>query len=151
MMMDLIRTCPALASKGRSGELVYDLNFDLHVKTATWNVDLVIGRPASREEPEEDRIVRGSPSTVEIAIEIKSVMTEHRKAVKNRKRDLEAHHEHVHNYSSSAIAGGVLVVNQAAIFRSPLRAEATTHGRGDSSAIRALVQHCVSEIRSREQ
>ena len=96
----------------------------------------------------QEPIVRSSPSTVEIALEFKSVMTEHRKAVKNRKRDLEAHHEHVHNYNSNAIAGGVLVVNQSVKFKSPLRAEVTTHGRGDIPTISALVAHCVSEMRN---
>ncbi len=70
-------------------------------------------------------------------------MTEHRKAVKNRKRDLEAHHEHVHNYNSLTIAGGVLVINAAPVFKSPLRAEPTTHRNP-----RQLVEHCVSELRS---
>jgi hypothetical protein len=74
---------------------------------------------------------------VQIAIEIKAVMTEHRKAVKN------AHHEHVHNYDNNAIAGGVLVVNASGTFRSPLRPEITVHR--DS---RALVTHCISELRA---
>ena len=52
---------------------------------------------------------------------------EHRKAVKNRKRDLEAHHEHTHNYSRRTIAGGVIVVNAAPTFKSPLRREPTRH------------------------
>jgi len=37
-------------------------------------------------------IAEAPPSTIHIAIEIKGVMTEHHKAVKNRKRDFEAHH-----------------------------------------------------------
>jgi hypothetical protein len=57
---------------------------------------------------------------IEVAIEIKSIMTEHHNA-KNRKRDLEAHHEHVHNYSNRAIACGVFVINAATSFQSPLR------------------------------
>lgn len=62
--------------------------------------------------------------------------------MKNRKRDLEAHHEHVHNYASNAIAAGVLVVNIAPRFRSPLcvAGVVTTHGNPV-----ALVQHCVNE------
>lgn len=147
-MTDLLRMCPALAGRARAGEVVYDLNFDLHVRTATWNVDLVLGTPATQEVPEGEHIRRSPPSSVEIAIEIKSVMTEHRKAVKNRKRDLEAHHEHVHNYSASAIAGGVLVVNQASQFRSPLRQGITVHGRGDRQVVRSLISHCVSELRN---
>jgi hypothetical protein len=74
-------------------------------------------------------------------------MTEHRKAIKNRKRDLEAHHEHVHHYDQQAIAGGVFVVNQALTFRSPLRREATIHAKDRRGAV-ALVEHCLSEMRN---
>lgn len=70
-------------------------------------------------------------------------MTEHRKAIKNRKRDLEAHHEHVHNYSNTCIAGGVLVVNAAPLFKSPLRLERSEHKNVDK-----LVKHCIDEFRS---
>lgn len=110
-----------------------------------WNVDLVLGSPAFETQPPEAgaAIRRSPPSSVEIAVEIKSVMTEHRKAIKNRKRDLEAHHEHVHNYNQKAIAGGVLVVNGAEKFKSPLRPGITTHRN-----VKKLVEHCVNELRA---
>jgi hypothetical protein len=142
---DLIRHCPAIREKAKRRELVYSLNWTMRAGTADWNVDLVLGTPPLEAQAAERTvsIVRAKPSTVQIAIEIKAVMTEHRKAVKNRKRDLEAHHEHVHNYDNNAIAGGVLVVNSAETFQSPLRPEITVHR--DSSA---LVAHCISELRS---
>ena len=68
------------------------------------------------------------PSSVEVAVELKAIMTEHRKAVKNRKRDLEAHHEHVHNYNNQTVAAGVLIINAAPTFKSILRLGPTTHG-----------------------
>ncbi|MCL4216210.1 MAG: hypothetical protein KJ052_04290 [Candidatus Hydrogenedentes bacterium] len=142
-MHDLYEFCPAIQERVRNGLLVYDLNFTLFAGTAEWNVDLVLGAPALGAEADEAAIPCAPPSTVQIAIEIKSVMTEHRKAVKNRKRDLEAHHEHVHNYNDSAIAGGVLVINAASTFRSPLRPEATAHKNVDR-----LVQHCIDEFRA---
>jgi hypothetical protein len=149
IVRDLYAICPAIAVKAQAGTLVFDLNFDLHVRTATWNIDLVLGQPAAPLPNSTTGVGRWPPSTVQIAIEIKSVMTEHRKAVKNRKRDLEAHHEHVHNYANGAIAGGVLVVNAASQFRSPLRMGAPTiHGRGDRKAIAGLISHCVSELRN---
>ena len=86
---------------------------------------------------------RETPTTVRIAIEAKSVMTEHRKAVKNRKRDLEAHHAHVHDYDPQTIAGGIVVVNSAETFQSPLRPAPTTH-----NAPLDLVRHCVDELSS---
>lgn len=147
IVADLLKTCATLRRKAAGGEVVFDLNFDLQVKTASWNVDLVVGRPPERSIPTA-AIRRTPPSSVQIAIEIKSVMTEHRKAVKNRKRDLEAHHEHVHNYDSAAIAGGVMVINQSPQFASPLRSAVSTHAHGDKKALSALVGHCISELRN---
>ena len=60
---------------------------------------------------------------MQIVIELKTVMTEHHKTAKNRKRDLEAHHEHVHKYSAQALAGGILLTNIAKRFDSPPRKE----------------------------
>ena len=145
---DLLDACPALAGKAGAGEIVYDLNFDLRVRTATWNVDLVFGRPAKPSPPAHGSITRQPPSTVEIAIEFKAVMTEHRKAVKNRKRDLEAHHEHVHNYSATTIAGGVFVINASRVFRSPLRSSGDTIHAQDTRGMISLVQHCLNELRN---
>lgn len=143
---DLSIQCPAIAAQSRAGTLVYQLNADLRVGTSTWNVDLVLGTPAQPVELPTGPIARAQPSRVRIAIEIKSVMTEHRKAVKNRKRDFEAHHEHVHNYNPRAIAGGVLVVNGAETFHSPLRTGHTLHG--DRVAVNRLVEHCLNEMRN---
>ena len=144
---DLASICEPLRDRALAGEVVYDINFDLHVQTATWNSDLVIWRASEKDVPENQPISRGRPVAVEIAIEIKSIMTEHRKAVKNRKRDLEAHHEHVHHYDPQAIAGGVFVVNQASSFKSPLRPAVTVHGR-DRQAILNLMNHCLLEMRN---
>jgi len=90
-------------------------------------------------------MVRATPSSTRIAVEAKGVMTEHRKAIKNRKRDLESHHAHVHDYDKNAIAAGVIVVNASETFRSPLRKE------GDVTVHRnpmMLVQHCINEVNS---
>ncbi len=143
IVADLIKHCPKMRDRASRHELVFDLNFTLHAGTSDWNVDLVLGQPqlASASEPLPN-IVRESPSTVEIAIELKAVMTEHRKAVKNRKRDLEAHHEHVHVYNERAVAAGVLLINASPTFRSPLRTSTTTHRNPT-----ALVEHCIAQFR----
>jgi hypothetical protein len=145
IVSDLVQYCPKIAEHAAAGTLVYNLNFKLTVGTAVWNVDLVLGSPGlgATAAATDGRICRQTPATVQIAIELKSVMTEHRKAVKNRKRDLEAHHEHVHNYDNLAIAGGVLVINGASSFRSPLRPELTQHKNVDR-----LVEHCLIELRA---
>ena len=145
IVADLVTHCPAIRERVAAGRIVYDLNFTIHAGTSDWNVDLVLGEPPMGSSPPApgQLIVRTRPSTVEIAIEIKSVMTEHHKAVKNRKRDLEAHHDHVHRYSQRAIAGGVLVINGSNTFRSPLRSERTTHRNPDD-----LVRHCLDQLRA---
>ena len=143
IVQDLIERCHDIANESAAGRLVYDLNMDLRFRTSTWNVDLVIGTPAEPVVVEGVPIVGAVPATVRIAIEIKGVMTEHRKAVKNRKRDFEAHHEHVHNYNRHAIAGAVMVINGSERFKSPLRAETTRH----HDPLR-LVEHCITEMRN---
>lgn len=145
IVRDLLSRCPSMRARANSGLLVYDLNFTLITGTAEWNVDLVLGEPPPQaESPAAGALARRTrPSRVQVAIEIKSVMTEHRKAIKNRKRDFEAHHDHVHRYNPRAIAGAVLVVNHSQTFRSPLRSTPTTHRDPDK-----LVNHCVAEMRA---
>jgi hypothetical protein len=145
IVADLLATCSLIATRAAQGDAVYWLNFDLHYGTAEWNVDLVLGTPPpGAGVPIGEPILRAKPSSVQIAIEFKAVMTEHRKAVKNRKRDMEAHHEHVHNYNPQAIAAGVIVINASQTFRSPLRGGAiTTHPK-----IADKVQHCMNEVRA---
>lgn len=99
IVTDLMASCRPLARAAQSGRAVWSLNFNLTYGTATWNTDLVIGAPPPGTEPPArgEPIRQTPPSSVQIAVEIKGVMTEHRKAIKNRKRDLESHHTHVHN------------------------------------------------------
>lgn len=144
IVADLTAQCRPIAEQAESGHLVYDLNFDLIFGRSQWNVDLVLGAPAPGTLPPDDGPIRRSaPSTVQIAAEFKSVMTEHRKAVKNRKRDFEAHHQHVHDYSEQAIAAGIMVVNGSETFKSPLRSEPTRHDQP-----MRLVERCVEEMRN---
>jgi hypothetical protein len=143
---DLLARCPLIKDRASKGLLTYDVNMDLRVGSSTWNVDLVIGTPAVPVDLDARHMIKATPSTVQIAIEIKSVMTEHRKAVKNRKRDFEAHHEHVHHYGDATIAGGVMVVNAASDFQSPLRVALTKHG--SVTRVSELLTHCVNEMRN---
>jgi hypothetical protein len=143
IVVDLLATCRGLAAAAADGEVVWKRNFNLIYGSSPWKSDLVIGAPPPGTQPPKDEpILEAPPSSVHIAVEIKGVMTEHRKAIKNRKRDLESHHAHVHNYDPRSIAGGVLVLNVADRFRSPLRApgDVTTHKNPV-----ALIQHCIAE------
>jgi hypothetical protein len=130
----LMRGCPRIASDAAAGQLVWQLNHDVKVGHSTWNTDLAIGPPSpSGIQPDAEQVegmLRGTPIAVRIAVEHKAIMTEHLKARKNRKRDLEAHHAHVHEHDNRAIAAGLFVINASPTFRSPLRATdkpATAH------------------------
>lgn len=143
----LVAHCPQLASEAKAGTLVFEHNHDVRVGHGTWNTDLAIGLPAVSAAASGPTpalgMRRATPTTIRIAIEAKSVMTEHRKAVKNRKRDFEAHHAHVHDYDPQAIAGGIVLINGAAEFQSPLRGSITTHKEPMD-----LVKHCMGEFNS---
>jgi hypothetical protein len=146
IVVDLVAGCPKLQQAARAGEVVYDLNFNLQYGTSTWNVDLVLGRPPpGSPAPSGTPIRKAAPASVEVAIEIKGVMTEHRKNIKNRKRELESHHQNVHNYSANTIAGGVVVLNGAASFQSPLRAPGTITEH--KNLVRTLA-HCEAEVQA---
>jgi hypothetical protein len=146
VVRSLVDHCPQIAAEAKAGALVFQHNHDVIVGHGTWNTDLAIGLPAPGESSTAtvvNGMRRATPTTVRIAVEAKSVMTEHRKAVKNRKRDFEAHHAHVHDYDSMAIAGGVLMLNAAPQFQSPLRPAPSTHKNPMD-----LVKHCVGEMSS---
>lgn len=143
IVADMLDICDPIRAKASAGQLVYGINVKLHFGTAVWNIDLAMGPPAGTVTVSPLGIAYAPPSTIQIAIEIKGVMTEHHKAVKNRKRDFEAHHQHVHNYSSAAIAGVVMVINAAPQFQSPLVSHVTAHRNP-----KALVAHCMNEMRA---
>ncbi|MFQ5898026.1 MAG: hypothetical protein ACE5JN_07245 [Candidatus Methylomirabilia bacterium] len=65
--------------------------------------------------------------TIRIAIEAKTIMTEHGKARRNRQRDLDSFHQFAHRYDPDTIAGGLTVVNIAKRFKSPLRPDVSIH------------------------
>jgi hypothetical protein len=75
------------------------------------------------------------PILIQIAIELKGIVTEHGKARKNRLRDFNSFHSYAHRYDPRTIAAAFLVVNSAEYFFSPLnlgktaRSEINHHGR----------------------
>ena len=73
--------------------------------------------------PAGDRIHLATPAIIQIALEAKGVMTEHKKARYNRLRDLQAFHAHAHQYDPNTIAAGIIVVNISPVFWSPTRSE----------------------------
>jgi len=143
IVVDLLNICEPMRTMAADGRIAYSLNTKLHFGTAVWNIDLAIGTPAGAVVVPVGGIANAPPSTIQIAVELKGVMTEHHKAVKNRKRDFEAHHQHVHNYSNLSIAGVVMMINAAPRFQSPLVGHLTVHRKPSE-----LVRHCMNEMRA---
>ena len=78
VLYDLIQQCPQLEAEASAGRLVFDLNSKIQAGVSDWNIDLVIGSPPGLPVPPEppEKIRRMSPSSIRIALEAKSVMTE---------------------------------------------------------------------------
>ena len=123
---------------------VYDLNMDLRFGTATWNVDLVLGTPATQVDTAGAPIVRATPSTVRIAIETKGATTEHRKAVRIG-REISRRTTSTHQLQSPSNAAGVGREPRTDV-RFSAAPRATVHG--DPQKVARLVEHCMTEMRN---
>jgi hypothetical protein len=145
VLQDLLASCLKIADDAARGRLVFDLNRKIIVGSSEWNIDLVLGPPPSgaQGQPSTGGIRRSPPATIRIAIEAKTVMTEHGKARRNRQRDVDSFHQFVHRYDPDAIAAGLTVVNLAKRFKSPLRPEVSIHRN-----IQELVQETMGLLRA---
>lgn len=120
---DLVASCPVIAARASTGEMVAAINLTQTVGHDTWNIDLALGPPATPPmPPEPGKAFRfDDPAVVQIALEAKGIMTEHGKARRNRLRDFQAFHEHAHRYNTRTIAVGIVVINAAQRYWSPTR------------------------------
>ena len=123
IIADLIANCPAMAEKARRGELVVKLRHHQQVGYDDWVIDIAFGTCAGQPQPppEDQPITFTAPEIIQVAIELKTVMTEHGKAQRNRLRDFAAFASHGHRYDPAAVLGAFLAVNAAEYFYSPLR------------------------------
>jgi hypothetical protein len=141
---DLLEYCEPFRAAAGSGRIVYDLNYNVGAGgQMSWNLDLVVGPPSDTEmagPPVDGRIKRGSPVDIWLAVDAKSVMTEHGKARRNRQRDLNALHDVLHRRDPKTIAAGLIVVNIAPRFRSPLRKGETTIHRNIEHLVEGTVK-----------
>jgi hypothetical protein len=129
LLADLLGSCPAIHAAAQRGEIVYQLNYTIDPDSPDrWNTDLVIGPPREGLAAGAERIgpmQRVDPRAIRIAIDAKTIMTEHGKARRNRQRDLNSFQDILHRKERTTIVGGLVVVNVASRFRSPLRPEST--------------------------
>lgn len=133
---DLLHESEDFREAASSGEIVYKEDHTVGEGDSKWNTDLVVGPPTedAEVEIEEDRqIAEAEPESVWLAIDAKSVMTEHGKARRNRQRDINSFADIMHLHHPGAVTGGLLLLNDADRFRSPLRDEGdvTEHDRID--------------------
>src|SRR5581483_4093901 len=148
IIRDLIDRCPAIKTKAARGEIVAQLHHHQMVGTDDWQIDIAIGTCAGHPRPpspsaqppgsalagEALAITFAPPVIIQIAIELKGVMTEHGKARRNRLRDFGAFLGHAHRYDPKVVVAAFLAVNSADWFYSQLnlgktaRSEITRHG-----------------------
>lgn len=128
---DILYESDILRDAAQDGEIIYQEDFTVGSGGLRWNTDLVLGPPGGDVQvPLGDRpIGEGEPEEIWMAIDAKSVMTEHGKARRNRQRDINSFADIMHFHHEGAVTGGVLLINMAEKFRSPLRDEGdiTTH------------------------
>lgn len=148
VLEDLLAICPKIAEDAAASRLVYDIQRKIIVAGSEWNIDLVLGPPPSGavKEVSAKGIQKAPPATIRVAIEAKTVMTEHGKARRNRQRDLDSFHQFVHRYDPGTVAAGLTVVNIAERFKSPLRPGTSIHRN-----VRARVQETMALLRSLPQ
>lgn len=139
LLDDLLHESEAFAEAVRNGELVYQEDYTVGTGDSKWNTDLVVGPPADGSSTQqgldgERPINEGDLDEIWLAIDAKSVMTEHSKARRNRQRDINSFADTMHRHYPGVVTGGVLLINMAEQFRSPLRDEGdiTHHDRIES-------------------
>jgi hypothetical protein len=131
IIRDLIQRCPAIRIKAANGEIVARLHHHQMVGTDDWQIDIAIGTCAGVPAPPSpmsllpgmDEALRtplaitfAPPVIIQIAIELKGVMTEHGKARRNRLRDFGAFLGHALRYDPKTVVAAFLAVNSADCF-----------------------------------
>lgn len=151
IIRDLVAQCPLIGRRAATGEIVANLRHHQQVGHADWVIDIAIGTRAGMASPliVPAPIVMAPPVMIQIAIELKSIWTEHGKARRNRLRDFNSFHAYAHQYDPNTVAAAFLVVNSAEQFWSPLRDpnDITNHG-GPKRTARKFAQETVDIFRS---
>lgn len=139
-MRDLLTSCQLLREQASRGEAAYGINVK-HIWKTTGKakaLDLAVGVPDKPELPEAPNEIcqvknakgksgevlfvgQNALSRLLIACEAKAVMTEHSKSQPRLFDELSSSHEIVHQGDQETIATGIVMVNIAPSFVSPLR------------------------------
>jgi hypothetical protein len=155
IIRDLLAACPILAKRAAAGEVVAKLRHHQQVGHSDWVIDIALGTAPGAPKPPGDGelICFTEPTLIQIAVELKSIWTEHGKARRNRLRDFEAFHNYAHDYSKRTVAAAFLVVNAAELFLSPLNLDARnrepiTYHRQRTKTTAILVKETIDIFRS---
>lgn len=144
-LADLQAQCPTFAQAAARNEIVFRTNFTIDPESLDrWNADLVVGPPLSpptAKVPRLGSIAGGDPREIWLAIDAKTIMTEHGKARRNRQRDLNSFHDILHRKNPRTVVGGLLVVNMAPHFQTPLArtAQGVTNHRNIERLVAEIV------------
>jgi hypothetical protein len=152
IIRDLVAQCPLIAARAATGELVAKLRHHQMVGHADWVIDIAMGTCAGSPKPPDKAkgtIAIAPPVVIQIAIELKSIWTEHGKARLNRLRDFNSFHGYAHQYDPNTVAAAFLVINSAENFWSPLRppSDVTKHTRAKKTS-RQLARETLDKFRS---
>jgi hypothetical protein len=156
IVRDLIANCPSIAERAARGEIVASLRHHQQIGQNDWVIDIAIGTCAGSPVPPDAGSVPirvAQPVIIQIALELKSVLTEHGKARRKRLRDFGAFHGHGHTYDPRTVVGAFLVMNSSELFYSPLnfgktkRSELNTHVSKRRSA-RQLAKESIDLFRT---
>lgn len=128
LLDDLLYESEPFAEAAANGAIVYQEDYTVGEGPSRWNTDLVVGPPVESEDvrvpADGDRpIAEAEPERIWLAIDAKSVMTEHGKARRNRQRDINSFADIMHRHHPGSVSGGLLLINAAERFKSPLRDE----------------------------
>ena len=171
ILFDLLNTCELLAKHVEEGRVAFGINHEMHdfKQNKTKALDLVLCTPGTTAGQrkstnftrlrEEYSIVldegdlealaelpdlRIAPvGSVLCALEAKACMTEHKKAESRFFDELNSSHQTVHGASDICIAAGFVMINMAAKFRSPTRAEGVVHKQPE---VTRSVMHRVQQL-----
>lgn len=148
LVNDLNESCLSFQRAAGNDEIVFQTNYTIDPESPDrWNTDLVIGPPKDRPSSTHRRIgpiAQGDPLDIWIAVDAKTIMTEHGKARRNRQRDLNSFQDILHRKNPKTIVGGLLVVNMAGRFKTPLAR--ASGGLNLHRNIERLVEEIVSMI-----
>lgn len=138
-LQDILHQSHTIREAASEGQIVYQHDFTVGSGDSKWNADLVVGPPSKANDVELDPelgIAKADPGEIWLAIDAKSVMTEHGKARRNRQRDINSFADIMYSHFPGCVTGGILLINAADQFKSPLRDpdDVTEHKRIDTLA-----------------